>query len=335
MARQVILLFPGQGSQYVGMGQHLSDKREYFKRADEILGYALSDLCFNGPLSDLTLTENAQPAILTHSMICLEQITSFLKEENIEIERVMGHSVGEYSALVAAGVLSFEDAVYAVHMRGKFMQEASAAGLGKMVACMRVSPQVVERVCEDVSEGDDLVVPANFNGPHQTVISGTATACDRAISQIKEKEKRFVAIELKVSAPFHCPLMKPAAEKLKVVLEKLNFTENKIGLVANRNAKFYPPGTHAEIIRENLVWQVTESVLWQQSMEQLPEGVSCIESGPSKVLTGLAKKIDSTRMTIPLDEENFQDRMVKILQESSVKKSLIDQENNHTMEIKE
>lgn len=335
MARQVILLFPGQGSQYVGMGKNLSDKREYFKRANEILKYSLSDLCFNGPLSDLTLTENAQPAILIHSMICLEQITPLLKEENVVIERVMGHSVGEYSALVAAGVLSFEDAVYAVHMRGKFMQEVSEVIPGKMVACMRVSPQVVKNVCEDISEGDDLVVPANFNGPHQTVISGTAAACDQAVSRLKKHERGFVAIELKVSAPFHCPLMKPAAEKLKAVLEKLNFNENKIGLVANRNAKFYPPGTNTEIIRENLVWQVTESVLWQQSMEQLPEKVPCIESGPSKVLTGLAKKIDSARMTLPLDEKDFRDRIIKMLQESYMKKSLIDQKNNHTMEIKE
>ena len=313
MAKQVILLFPGQGSQYAGMGKNLSDKGEYFKRADKALGFSLSDLCFNGPLSELTLTENAQPAILTHSIACLEQIKPLLVAENIKIERVMGHSVGEYSALVACGVLSFEDALYAVRMRGKFMQEASGAGLGKMVACLRVPAQTVKQACENASEGNDLVVPANYNGPDQTVISGTATACDRAVSWLKEKEKRFRAIELKVSAPFHSPLMRPAAEKLKGVLEKLNFAENKIGLVANRNAQFYPPGTKAEVIRDNLIWQVTESVLWQQSMEELPQGVPCLESGPSKVLTGLAKKIDSDRMVFPLDEGNYGEQIAKIL----------------------
>ena len=335
MEKQVILLFPGQGAQYVGMGKNLSDKKEFFKKADKVLAFSLSDLCFNGPLSKLTLTENTQPAILTHSIACLEQIRPLLKEKKIKIERVMGHSVGEYSALVAAGVLSFEDAVYAVHIRGKFMQEASAAGPGKMVACMRVSPQTVRQACEDASKGDDLVVPANFNGPHQTVISGTVAACERAVSWLKRKERRFIAIELKVSAPFHSPLMKPAANKLRGILEKLNFTENKIGLVANRNAKFYPPGTKADIIRENLVWQMTESVLWQQSMEQLPQGIPCIESGPSKVLTGLAKKIDPERITLSLDEEDSTDKMIKILQAGSLKKSLIDQKNNHTMEDKE
>ena len=315
MAKQVILLFPGQGSQYVGMGKNLPDEWGYFKKADQVLGFSLSDVCFNGPLAKLTLTENAQPAILTHSIVCLEQIKTLLNKANINIERVMGHSVGEYSALVAAGVLSFEDAVYAVHMRGKFMQEASASGLGKMIACMRVSPQTVKEICADMSRGDDLAVPANFNGPHQTVISGTALACERVVSKLKEQEKRFVAIELKVSAPFHCPLMKPAADKLKTVLEKLNFTENKIGLVANRNAKYYPPGTKAETIRENLIWQVTESVLWQQSMEQLPQGIPCIESGPSKVLTGLARKIDPERLTLPLDDENSTVRMTEFLQQ--------------------
>ncbi|MCY4523137.1 MAG: ACP S-malonyltransferase [Halobacteriovoraceae bacterium] len=313
MANSVILLFPGQGSQYVGMGKNLSDGDKFFSRADEVLGYSLSQLCFEGPLDELTLTENAQPAILTHSMACLQSLKSFLDGENINIELVMGHSVGEYAALVAAGVLSFKDAIHAVHMRGKFMQEASSSGLGKMVACMRVSSKEVMIACENASQGEDLVVAANFNAPDQTVISGTNAACARAVSRLKEKHARFRGIELKVSAPFHCPLMKPAREKLRGVLEKLNFQENKIGFIANRDAKLYPPGTKAEVIKENLIYQVTDSVLWLQSMQLLPEKIACIESGPGKVLAGLTKKIDPDRLVFSLDEKGSLDNIANMV----------------------
>ena len=314
MIEKVTLLFPGQGSQYVGMGKALHGGRgqgqDSFSRGDQALGYPLSSLCFDGPLQELTATQNAQPAILTHSIALLEEITPLLKERGVGIEQTMGHSVGEYAALVAAKAISFEDAVCAVHLRGKFMREAVPPGQGTMIACLKVSKEKVKEACAqamDCREGpDDVVMPANFNGPDQVVISGGVAACRRAVAWLKGNDggggPPFRSIELNVSAPFHSTLMASAARKLARALETFDFRENKIPYIANVDAQIYPAGTPPQVIKENLVKQVEQSVLWEQSAERLPEGTLCLEVGPGKVLTGLFRKINHNIKVVPLDQ---------------------------------
>lgn len=300
---KVTVVFPGQGTQYVGMGKVFSDFA-YFDKANTTLNYDLKKMMLEGPAEDLKLTENTQPAIVAHSLMLFEKLSDLLKNKGIEVERVLGHSVGEYAALSAAGVLSFEDAVKAVHFRGKFMQAASPAGKGTMYAILKQPEDLVRETCAAASTSEEKVSPANFNEPSQIVISGDKFACERAIRLMEEKSGgRVKAIELQVSAPFHCELMKPAEEKLKSTLDGMKFSDNKTAYVANVDAKEYAPGTAPAVIKENLLKQVCGSVLWTQSIQTLKDDTVIIECGPGKVLAGLIKKINSNIKVISLDTE--------------------------------
>lgn len=311
MYKSVTLIFPGQGSQHIGMGKKLEGHKsfEIFNKANEALEYNLSKLMFEGPMEELTLTQNTQPAIISHSVGLFQKLEEILKSKNIKIDRVLGHSVGEYAALVAAGALSAEDAIKAVHLRGKYMQEAVPAGKGKMYAIMRTTEDMVKKACEAASEEGSLVMPANFNEPGQTVISGEASACERAVKWLEENvEGRFRATELKVSAPFHSSLMEPAAKKLEEKFGELNFKETTLPYVANINAKEYASGTDIETVKKNLVDQVCGSVLWSKSIADLPSDTLCIEVGPGKILAGLVRKINRDIKVISLDNDGaFED----------------------------
>lgn len=300
---KVTVVFPGQGTQYVGMGKVFSENT-HFARANSATGFDLKKMMLEGPADDLKLTENTQPAIVAHSLMLFHKLTDLLKNKNIEIERVLGHSVGEYAALAAAGVLEFEDAVKAVHYRGKYMQEAVPAGKGTMYAILKQEEAQVRAACEAASTEDEKVTPANFNEPSQIVISGDKFACERAIRLMEQNTAaRVKAIELQVSAPFHCPLMKPAEIKLKAVLDQMTFHPLKFSYIANVDAKEYPTTTSPLIIKENLLKQVCGSVLWTQSIQKLKDDTVIIECGPGKVLAGLIKKINPNIKVISLDTE--------------------------------
>lgn len=309
--KKVTLVFPGQGSQYVGMAKNLSsypECAEVLAQADQVFDFSLTELMYEGPEEKLKLTEFTQPAIVAHSVALFEGVKTVLKELNIEIERVLGHSVGEYAALVAAGAIDLKDAVKAVQLRGKYMQEAVPEGAGKMYAILRVPGDMIEKACEASSNESEKVMPANFNEPGQTVISGHSAACDRAVEWLKQNyEGKQMAIPLKVSAPFHSSLMKPAEEKLAAHLASVDFKPNTIAYIANIDAKEKAAGSSADDIRNNLVQQVCGSVLWKQSLESLSADTLFIEVGPGKVLTGLNKKINSKFKTYTLDsEEGFE-----------------------------
>lgn len=307
MSKSVTLLFPGQGSQYVGMGKNLESEATsfaYFSKADNALGKSISTLCFEGPEDELKLTENTQPAILTHSLALFHKLKNILDSKNVHIDRVLGHSLGEYSALTAAGALSFEDAVKIVRLRGQFMQQAVPAGQGKMFAILKLSEEDVIEACEQSSTEDSLVMPANFNDPSQIVISGHAQACLKAVEFLKNKHgSAFRAVELPVSAPFHSKLMKKAADDLAVELKKLSFKNLQCPYIANIDAKEYAVTASAEVIQNNLIAQVCGSVLWTQSIKQLPSNTLCLEVGPGKVLAGLVKKINPEIKVISLDKD--------------------------------
>ncbi|HLE10462.1 MAG: [acyl-carrier-protein] S-malonyltransferase [Bdellovibrionales bacterium RIFOXYD12_FULL_39_22] len=309
MFKSVTLLFPGQGSQHVGMGKELEGRPSFnlFKKADDILGYNLSSICFNGPEEQLTLTANTQPALLTHSVAIWQNVKELLDSKGVAVNRVLGHSIGEYSALVAAGALSFEDAVMAVHLRGKFMQEAVPQGKGKMYAIMRASEEKVVEACElasDKSKGE-IVTAANFNEPGQTVISGHAAACDRAAKWIEANvDGRTKALELKVSAPFHSPLMEPAANNLAAAFSKFKFLPLKTPYIANINATEYPIETSGDVIRQNLIDQVCGSVQWSKSIAKLDSNTLCLEIGTGRVLAGLVRKINRDIKVLSMEFED-------------------------------
>lgn len=302
MAKSVTLLFPGQGSQYVGMGKNLD--HSLFDKGNEILGYDLKKLMHEGPEEELKLTHNTQPAILKHSITLFNHLCPLLTKYNVKIDRVLGHSVGEYAALVAAGVLSPYDAIHAVHLRGKYMQEAVPVGMGKMFAILKVPADVVSKACEESSKPGSEVMPANFNDPSQIVISGESEACARAVAWLSENYKEpHRAMELNVSAPFHSSLMKPAADKLKEAFKKFKWHENKIPYIANIDAKEYPVGTNPQTIIDNLYHQAYGPVLWTQSIEKLSSDTLCIEVGPGKVLMGLVRKINKDIKVVSLDKD--------------------------------
>ncbi len=307
MTKSVTLLFPGQGSQYVGMGKNLEGHSSFalFENANKALNYNLSKIMFEGPEDDLKLTENTQPAILNHSIALFLKTKEFLDSKGIKIDRVLGHSVGEYAALVAAGVLSIEDATKAVHLRGKYMQEAVPVGTGKMFAILKVPEDVVRRACLESSKPNSEVMPANFNDPSQIVISGESEACLRAVNWLSENYKEaHRAMELNVSAPFHSSLMKPAADKLMLEFQNFKWSENKIPYIANIDATEYSIGTSPEIVQKNLFLQAYGSVLWTQSIEKLSDDTICLEVGPSKVLMGLVRKINKNIKVIPMDKDD-------------------------------
>lgn len=297
--KNLTVMFPGQGSQYVGMAKDFANS-EWMKRADAALGFSLSKIMLEGPEDELKLTAYTQPAILTHSVALFDK----LQKENVKVARVLGHSVGEYAALVAAKVLSFEDAVLAVHLRGKYMQEAVPVGAGKMIAVMKVPAATIEQACKESSTDTEQVMPANYNEPGQIVISGHAAACERAVKWLETNyTETHRCVELNVSAPFHSTLMKPAAEKLAKHFETIKFNANEVPYIANIDAKEYAPGTSGDVIRDNLIKQVDGSVRWTQSVEGLPTDL-CTECGPGRVLMGLVRKINRDLKVISLDKED-------------------------------
>jgi len=283
-------VFPGQGAQVVGMGrdvyeQHASAANLY-KEANDVLGYDLSSLIFHGPEEELRLTVNTQPALLTTSCAYL----TLLKQSGLQADYVAGHSLGEYSALVCAGVLSFEDAVRTVRLRGEFMEQAVPAGIGSMAAVLGAERDALDSLCKQVSDQVGAVEMANINCPGQIVVSGSAQGVQAIVEQAKEIGAKRV-IPLEVSGPFHSSLMQPAAEKLREVLATAVMHDADIPVVANVTAR---PITTADNIRQLLVDQVVSPVLWEDSINWLiSQGVDTfVEIGSGSVLTGLIRKID-------------------------------------------
>jgi [acyl-carrier-protein] S-malonyltransferase len=283
-------LFPGQGSQAVGMGKALFDNfaaaREVFETADKALGIKLSEMCFAGVEADLQLTANTQPAILTVSVAAYEAARS---EGMPQPDVVAGHSLGEYSALVAAGVLDLADAVRTVRKRGTYMQEAVPVGVGAMAAILGLDAETVESGCNEAAEGQ-VCSPANINSPSQVVIAGHSEAVDRACEILKEKGAKR-AIKLNVSAPFHCALMMPAQERLAADLEQLNYGGFSFPIVHNVDAG---QNIDAADVKTKLIHQVSLPVRWLATIENMTAaGVTkFIEIGPGKVLTGLVRQIN-------------------------------------------
>jgi [acyl-carrier-protein] S-malonyltransferase len=289
--KKIAFLFPGQGSQSVGMGldfhRNYAVARQTFEEADDALGFSISKLCFEGPDDQLRLTENTQPAIFTVSIAALR----VLAEQGIRPSYVAGHSLGEYSANVAAGAIAFADAVRTVRERGRFMQEAVPPGEGAMAAILGMGVEDVLKVCADASaETGAIVAAANINTPAQIAVSGTTAAVERAIVLAKERGARK-AVLLAVSAPFHCPLMQPAQDRLAGLLHALPFAPATVPVVANVDARILKD---PEPLRDALIRQVTGTVRWVESMRLLmAEGPDFfLEVGPGKVLSGLLRQID-------------------------------------------
>ncbi len=296
----IAFLFPGQGSQAAGMGKELAATypvaRRVFEEADDALGYKLSELCFEGPDEQLRLTEITQPAILTVSVAAFRVLESV----GIVPGFVAGHSLGEYSAHVAAGTIEFVDAVRTVRNRGKYMQEAVPVGEGAMAAVLALSLEAIESVCKEAAQG--LVCqPANVNSPDQIVISGAKSAVERAAELCKQKGAKR-AIMLPVSAPFHSALMQPAQDRLSQDLHALSFHPPKIPVMCNADATLV---TTAEASRDALVRQVTGTVQWERSIRNLlAAGVEFfVETGPGKVLTALMRQIDRSRTAMNVEDE--------------------------------
>ncbi|PIV21339.1 MAG: [acyl-carrier-protein] S-malonyltransferase [Deltaproteobacteria bacterium CG_4_8_14_3_um_filter_45_9] len=295
----IAFVFPGQGSQYVGMGRELFENfgvaKQIFEEADDALHFSISALCFKGPEEALKLTENTQPAVLTTSIATLKVLQA---EKGIAPQLTAGHSLGEYSALVASGALTFSEAVKMVRLRGKFMQEAVPVGEGAMAAVLGMEREQVERLCEEISSGE-VLTPANFNCPGQIVIAGHSKAVERAIERIKQEGKK--AVLLPVSAPFHSPLMKPAGERLKKALEEISVGDLKVPVVTNVEAEI---NTLKDRVKGLLVAQVSSPVRWEESMRKIIEKriEQVLEIGPGKVLSGLMKRIDSRVETKNLED---------------------------------
>jgi [acyl-carrier-protein] S-malonyltransferase len=286
------LLFPGQGSQSVGRGRSLFDgssaARAVFDEADAVLGFSLTRLCFEGPEEELKSTANTQPAILTHSIAALADLKSRSPERLQGVAFAAGHSLGEYSADVAAGTLGFADALGLVRRRGEFMQDAVPAGVGAMAAILGLSRPDVEAACREAA-GEEVVAPANFNSPEQTVIAGHAAAVARACERCKERGAKR-AIPLPVSAPFHCSLMAPARMRMEPLLAAARFLDPAWPVVTNVDAA---PADRGEALRDSLVRQVDSPVRWVETVEFLASrGIDrAIEIGPGNVLAGLVKRI--------------------------------------------
>jgi [acyl-carrier-protein] S-malonyltransferase len=297
----IAFIFPGQGSQHAGMGKDLAETfpaaRQIFEEADTALGFALSEICFNGPADQLQLTENTQPAILTVSIAALRAMEA---EGFPRPVFVAGHSLGEYSALVAAGSLSLTDAVKTVRARGRYMQEAVPVGVGAMAAILGADLDVIISACAEAAEGQ-VCSAANINSPNQVVIAGDTAAIDRAIALLTERGAKR-ALKLKVSAPFHCALMQPAQERLAVDLAEIPLQDVDTPIVTNVDARAISSGAEA---RDALVRQVSQPVRWLESVEFLiSQGVqSFVEIGPGKVLSGLVRQIDRSLRCVNVEDK--------------------------------
>ena len=294
-------VFPGQGSQKVGMLKDLYEAyaivRERFAQADEALGYSISQLCFEGPDTELVKTANTQPAILTASVACYE----ILKEKGFTPDIVGGHSLGEYSALVAAGVLDFKDAVYVVHKRGEYMQEAVPLGEGAMAAILALPREEVVRICGEVNDTVGSVQAVNFNCPGQIVIAGATKAVEVAAEKMKEAGAKR-AVMLPVSAPFHSRLMEPAAKRLQEELGKIEVKDAQIPVVANITGEILKDGA---TIKAALVKQAAAPVLWEDCVATMVGfgATRFVEVGPGKVLTGFTKKINKAMELANVEDE--------------------------------
>ena len=293
---EIAFLFPGQGSQAPGMGrelaEHFASAREVFEEADAALGFSLSRLCFEGPAEELQLTANTQPALLAVSVAAARA----LGEKGIRPDYVAGHSLGEYSALVAAGSLGLTDALRLVRKRGEYMQEAVPVGQGAMAALLGMDAGTVKEICREAA-GGEIVSPANLNSPGQIVIAGHRPAVERAVELAKGRGARR-AVLLNVSAPFHCSLMKPAQDRLAIDLEEVAIHDPQVPLVNNVDAALVRSATE---VRDGLKRQVTSPVRWTDSMLALrKQGVDLfVEAGPGKVLSGLMRQIDREARTWP------------------------------------
>jgi [acyl-carrier-protein] S-malonyltransferase len=304
-------LFPGQGSQSVGMGRDLASTfavaRRTFEEANDALGFDLANLCFAGPEEQLRLTEFTQPAIFTVSVAALR----VLAEAGVTADYVAGHSLGEYSANVAAGVIEFAVAARTVRRRGQLMQQAVPAGQGAMAAILGMPAEAVATVCREASSEGEPVEPANFNSPEQTVISGATAAVERAVTLAKERGAKR-AVLLQVSAPFHCSLMQPAQDGLAPILQEIPFSAAKMPVVVNVDAAFVTDGAQ---LRDALVRQVTGAVRWTQSMQMLiAEGVTTfVEVGPGKVLSGLLRQIDRGQKCAQVEDPASLEKLLAVL----------------------
>ncbi len=301
MSTQIAFLFPGQGSQAVGMGRELAEHfavaKATFAEADEACGFALSRLCFEGPEDELRLTENTQPAILTVSVAALR----VLAEQGVTPSLAAGHSLGEWSAHVAAGTLNFADAVRAVKARGRAMQQAVPAGQGAMAAVLQLDAAQVAEACAEAARETGLTVQAaNLNSPGQTVISGAVAAVEKAAALAKARGARRTVM-LPVSAPFHCALMQPAQEEVARVLDGIALGEPRIPVAANVTGELV---TTAEAARDALVRQVTGAVRWVECVQALigAGATAFVEVGPGKVLCGLMKQIDGTQKALNVED---------------------------------
>ncbi len=299
---KLAFVFPGQGAQAIGMGKDLFDKydvaKKLFAEADEALGYSIKNMCFEGPADDLKLTANTQPAILTVSVI----VNEILKEHDVQPNVAGGHSLGEYSALVAAGVLSFGDAVVLVHKRGQYMQEAVPVGEGGMAAIIGLDDETIAAACEKATKEAGEVQPVNFNCPGQTVIAGTTKGVEKAVEELKAAGAKK-AVVLPVSAPFHSMLMKPAAEKLAAELDKVEICDAIFPVVSNYTGKLE---TNAEKIKQNLVAQADHPVRWIACVNTMKEfgADTFVEAGPGRTLCGFNRRID--RSLKSLNVENLE-----------------------------
>lgn len=296
------------------MGRELAQlypvARHTFHEADEALGFSISQLCFEGPEEKLKMTEITQPALLTVSTV----VARVLQEKGFVAQYVAGHSLGEYSAHVAAGTLSFADAVRAVHKRGKYMQEAVPAGQGAMAAILGFPLDQLQQVCQEAAQGE-VVSPANINSPDQIVISGHKGAVERAAELAKQRGAKR-AIMLSVSAPFHCALMKPAQERLAQDLRALKFVDPEIPVVANFDAE---PKTAGDSSREALIQQVTGAVQWSPCVRKLIQlgATTFIEVGAGKVLTGLMRQIDRSQAALNVGDEDSLEKVSNLFAAAS------------------